>query len=431
MNTQSIKQAKEQLLTIFTSALDAVNGRTSVCHFLEQNLLPTEKVWVAAVGKAANSMMLGVTNYLQTTGSAARLTAALVIGKQGHSISFNEPSITVIEADHPVPSLRSLEAGRRLVDFVKQIPETDTFLFLISGGASSLVEVLPQIDTSQEDHIQSDQLRHLQALNQLLLSNPWPINVINKVRQSVSCIKNGKLLTQIHTPHCIQLTISDVANNDLSIIGSGLLVQGTDPYSVIDIALPDWVQQMQAYCMSVNTQSPLDEQHVVHEIIADNAKARQAIANYANSIGLQLVVNETIEDEVNVVSKQIATTLTKGSPGLYVWGGETVVNLPENPGKGGRCQSLALYIAEEIKDHHDIVVLAIGTDGSDGPGEVAGALIDGMTIQRGLQLGLDSNKELADANAGYYLGETGDLIDTGPTGTNVMDLVIALKLPAH
>ncbi len=417
MNSLRTKQAREQLLTIFAIGLEAVKGRSCVAQFLSQNRLPTQRAWVVAIGKAASGMMSGASDFFDLPEHGSRLIEGLVITKQGHSAVTDVSRITIIESDHPVPTQRSLDAGQQLVEFVKRVPENDTLLFLISGGTSSLVEVLPE----------SVSIEQLAALNHLLLSNPWSIDEINRIRQSVSCIKNGKLLGAIKTPHCVQLTISDVADNDLSIIGSGLLVKGTKRYSDNAFELPDWVKRMQANC-SISS-GPLPPGHrVEHKIIADNAQARKAIEQFAFSNDLDLIVNKTIDGEVSTASKMIATTLKEGSPGLYVWGGETVVNLPEKPGRGGRCQSLALSIAEEIDQHNDTVLLAIGTDGTDGPGDVAGALIDGLTIQRGLQFGLDSRKELLRANAGEYLEETGDLIDTGPTGTNVVDLIIGLKL---
>jgi len=430
MNFQSIKQAREQLLTIFSKGLTAVNGHHCVAEYLSQNSLPTEKVWVVAIGKAASSMMLGALEYLDSVQSESRLTAGLVITKQGHGGSFSDKRITVIESDHPVATQRSLDAGQRLVEYVSLIPETDTLLFLISGGTSALVEVLPE-NTSPN----KTKAEQLSELNHLLLSNPWPIDEINRVRQSVSCIKNGKLLGAIKTPHCVQLTISDVPNNDLSIIGSGLLVKGTTQHSKSAIALPDWVKRMQANCspsaclVSLET-SPVEHQ-VEHGIVADNTLARKAIAQFVSSTGLELLVNEAIDGEVTAASKTIATTLNEGRAGVYLWGGETVIDLPEYPGLGGRCQSLALHVAEQINQREDVVLLAIGTDGTDGPGDAAGAVIDGLTIQRGLQSGFDSHKELLNANAGHYLEETGDLIDTGPTGTNVMDLIIGIKLDTH
>ena len=418
MNLLPIQQAREQLLTIFSKGLEAVNGQHCVHRFLSQNSLPTNKVWVVAVGKAAGSMMSGAADFFSSLDNdTVQLIAGLVITKRGHGVTFDDDRIECLESDHPFPTQRSLEAGSRLVEFVKQTPKEDTLLFLISGGTSALVEVLPEATS----------LEQLDKLNHWLLSNPWPIDEINRVRQSVSRIKAGKLLGFIRTPHLMQLTISDVTNNDLSIIGSGLLVPPTTQDSVNSFNLPDWVKQMQGTCSGLSAPPPL-EPCVEHRILADNATARSAIEHFASSIGLPVVLNETIAGKVNDASTVIAKTLKEGEAGLYVWGGETVVDLPDSPGRGGRCQTLALLVAEEIEQRNDIVLLAAGTDGTDGPGDVAGALIDGMTTERGRQSGFDSKQELFKANAGQYLEETSDLIDTGPTGTNVMDLVIAIKL---
>ncbi|MGD8925989.1 MAG: DUF4147 domain-containing protein [Thioalkalispiraceae bacterium] len=414
MNLKIIEQARGHLLTIFTKGLFAVNGQRCVEEYLNQHKLPDRMIWVVAIGKAASSMMAGFMDFLVSNQEQGRLAAGLLITKQGHAEHVERDKIEVIESDHPIPTEKSLQAGHRLVEFVSQVPKEDQLLFLISGGTSALVDVLYHNAT----------IGQLEKLNRWLLSNPWPIEQINQIRQSVSAIKAGKLLNYIHTFHCIQLTISDVANNDLSVIGSGLLVKPSNQQA--NISLPDWVSAMQP---PDQTQHTIDSnRHVEHHIIADNARAKQAIVRYASSINLDVIVNQTIEGNVHNASDDIVLALVNGNAGLYIWGGETVVDLPEQPGQGGRCQSLALLIAEKIKNRNDIVVLVAGTDGTDGPGDVAGAIVDGMTIERGLQAGLDSHLELVKANAGYYLEATGDLIDTGPTGTNVMDLILGIKL---
>ena len=421
MNSKMIMHVREQLLKIFSIGLDAVNGRRCVYQDLTQNPLPGRRVWVAAIGKAAHSMMLGACDYFNSVyGDTAELVSGLVITKPGHGVTFDTENIVLIESDHPIPTDRSLEAGQRLLEFVTQVPDSDCLLFLISGGTSALVEVLPVGTT----------LEQLNKLNQWLLSNPWSIDQINQVRQSVSCIKKGKLLDYINTPHVLQLTISDVVSNDLSVIGSGLLVSETTKPANVPIPLPGWVKQMQGICAE-NTRTTPGNVHVEHRIIADNARAREAIETDAATLGLITRLNTTFEGDVDAAGRMIANTLINGEPGIYIWGGETVIDLPDNPGQGGRSQSLALLLAQAIDQHNDIVLLAAGSDGSDGPTDVAGAMIDGMTIERGKLSDLNSQFALSRANAGAYLEETGDLIDTGPTGTNVMDLVIGIKLDAR
>lgn len=424
MNSNSVEAAREQLLTIFTKGLEAVNGRECVYRDLQENGLPNSRIWIVAIGKAASSMAAGAVQYLDSRDHGCRetpssLAAGLLITKRGHA-AFFDSRLEVLESDHPVPSSSSLEAGQRLVEFVSSVPEDETLLFLISGGTSALVEVLA-------DSVSFEQL---EEMNRWLLANPWPIHEINRVRQLVSRIKFGKLLDFINTDDIVQLTISDVADNDLSIIGSGLLVPVIEHAAQHAIELPDWLTQLEDMENRQSTASKTVRKRpkVKHRIIADNARARRAISEFARSHNLAERCNEPVAGEASAVSKRIAKILKQGKPGLYIWGGEIVVELPDNPGRGGRCQHLALQIAENITEFDEIVLLAVGTDGTDGATDVAGALVDSQTILRGNQLGLDSRDALRTADAGSYLEETGDLVDTGPTGTNVMDLLIGLKL---
>ena len=144
-------------------------------------------------------------------------------------------------------------------------------------------------------------------------------------------------------------------------------------------------------------------------------------------MNLQVHPQGSMQGDAALFGRHIAQVIQHADKGLYVWGGETVVALPDSPGMGGRCQQLALSAATELTGVENVVVLAAGTDGSDGPGEVAGAMVDGQTLARGRDAGLDAESCLHKADAGHFLQASGDLIDTGPTGTNVNDLVLALK----
>jgi hydroxypyruvate reductase len=135
-----------------------------------------------------------------------------------------------------------------------------------------------------------------------------------------------------------------------------------------------------------------------------------------------------LKGDARVAGAAIATRIKEGLPGLYLWGGETTVTLPPVPGRGGRCQTLALEAAVAIAGRQDCFLLAAGTDGSDGPGEDAGALVDGGTTARGAADCFDAQDALSRADAGTFLEASGDLLSTGPTGTNVMDVVFALKI---
>ena len=164
-------------------------------------------------------------------------------------------------------------------------------------------------------------------------------------------------------------------------------------------------------------------------IIASNARLREEVVRNSRTLGYRVCCNAELEGEAAQQGVAIAQTLIDGLAGIYLWGGETVVSLPEQPGQGGRCQQLALAAAQILAGHDNMAILAVGTDGNDGPGDVAGAFIDGQTLTRAQDAGAQAPEvALRQANAGSFLAASGDLVDTGPTGSNVMDLVIVLKV---
>ncbi len=202
---------EKKLLEIFQASLKAVNGRTCVRKYLK-NSPQSNPTHIVAIGKAASSMMLGALDYV-----GENLQQGLVITKQGHlDVALEKiAGLTCLESAHPVPDIRSLEAGAGLVRFLKEAPEEAEFLFLISGGTSSLVEVLP-------DHVS---LEMLQRVNEWLLSGGLDIHQMNEVRQSISLIKGGRLAEYLQGRSTLALLISDVPGDDPAGIGSGLLTK--------------------------------------------------------------------------------------------------------------------------------------------------------------------------------------------------------------
>jgi len=413
MNLLQENTSREILLKIFSHALRSVNGENCVHAYFKQHPLPGEKVRVIAIGKAAASMMQGVLNQ-----HIYQIEAGLVITKDGHSGLFDPTlvPITQIESGHPYADERSLEAGSQLLCFIKDTPANVGLLFLVSGGSSALVEVLPT----------GVQIEQLQRMNRWLLAKGWPIDVMNRVRKSVSLIKAGRLARYVSGHRVLQLLISDVPGNDLSVIGSGLLVP--DLPASIPEQLPDWIHQMQTAIPPAPPANDACFGSIQNQIIASNELAREAAVIMVRESGLRVCCNEPLSGEAAMQGHRIAKLLREGPTGVYIWGGETVVNLPEQPGQGGRCQHLALAAALELAGDPGTMLLAVGTDGTDGPGDAAGALIDGKTIERARDADApDPVIALQRADAGSFLAASGDLIDTGPTGTNVMDLVIGLK----
>ena len=413
MNLRDETSARRELLKIFSKALGTVQGQHCVAEYLSTQPLHAARIRVVAIGKAAASMLMGAQSVL-----GHRLASALLITKYRHLTDTGVPPgrLRVIESGHPYPDANSLLAGQMLLEFIAETRTDEHLLFLISGGTSALVEVLPTGVT----------LEQLAAMNRWLLASGWPIDRMNQCRRAVSCIKGGRLARYLGEHAVTQLLLSDVPDDDPAVIGSGLLVAQTQFAEHMRV-LPEWVQAM---CDRAPPPPDCGDPcfaQITTVIVASNQLLRDAVGRLAAAWGLPLRCNEVLSGEATDQGHAIAARLTAGAPGLYLWGGETVVTLPASPGLGGRCQQLALAAACDLASYTDSLLLAAGTDGTDGPGEVAGALVDGQTLNRGRDAGLDPEQALAQADAGRFLQASGDLLDTGPTGTNVMDLVLGLK----
>ena len=412
LQTNGIKKARQDLLHIYLAALKRVNGQTCVRAHLEgrREKAPLSLV---AIGKAAQAMAQGACDAL-----GERIVEGLVISKPGHldSLALERTGLKGLEGGHPIPNEQSLAAGEALLKFLAQQPADRSLLFLISGGTSSLVEVLPDGVT----------LEHLRRVNQWLLGSGLPISAMNYVRKRLSTIKGGGLLQFIGDRPCEILLISDVPGDDPAVIGSGLLVP--DHSSAIEPAaldLPEWLQtlreQGQKKTLPIQTNISLS-------IVANLAMACRAAEEKALELGYQVYRHkELLEGDAEQAGHRLAQAIIERPPGVHIWGGETTVRLPSQPGLGGRNQHLALAAALEIAGRDNIYLLAAGTDGNDGPTDDAGALVDGSTLARAAIDEFNGIDCLSRADAGRLLAASGDLINTGPTGTNVMDLVIGIS----
>ncbi|MGB7288117.1 MAG: DUF4147 domain-containing protein [Salaquimonas sp.] len=372
---------RDLLEKLWREGVKQVQGYACVTKALENqsDFVPTK---IAAVGKAASSMMRAALDQIGVN------TKGLVVTKYDHSEKElgSYSSLTVIEAAHPVPDENSLRAGAALLEFVRSSTAEDSLLFLISGGASSLVECLPA----------GMSLAELQAMNEEMLADGLDIHAINAKRREVSLIKGGKLLSHFKGMAVKVLAISDVEKDDINVIGSGI---GASPVT--------------AKAGVIET-----------EIIASNYLARNAMEEKAEDLEIEVIVNsENLYGDVFEVANACVETVKSGAPGLYIFGGEPTTILPENPGEGGRNQALAVAMARETSGVNGITILVAGTDGSDGPTNSAGGIATGDSWEetQGGQTALDA------ANSGKWLKRSGGLFVTGPTGTNVMDVMLVLK----
>ncbi len=404
-----MRDPRQTLLKVFHEALRAVDGDRCVRRFLNLHPIPAP-VYLVAIGKAACAMARGTEAML---GSAIR--DALIITKYGHAEPLPWP---VFEAAHPFPDARSLEAGAALTQFIATIPRDAQVLVLLSGGTSALVESLPPgVDLAQ-----------LQQISDWLLASGLDIAQINQVRKRMSLFKGGRLAALLSPRAVTCLALSDVPGDDLRVIGSGLLVADPELEQPLAMPLPDFVRSALTAPAAPRVNDACFER-VRIEIVARLDDVKRVAQITAERYGYRAQqISEFIAGEATDVGAQLAQQLVRSEPGvIYVWGGETTVRLPVRAGRGGRNQSLALAAARVLSGHHHMFFLSAGTDGSDGPTTDAGALVDGGTIARAAVHGLDAADALTRADAGTFLEASGDLIHTGPTGTNVMDLMLGLR----
>ena len=366
-------EQKALALEIWKSGVAAVDGYGSVMAALPDVPRPDK---VLAVGKAAAAMMKAAQDHFDAP-------PGLVITKDGHAEGL--PShIKVIEAAHPVPDARSLQAGRALSEAVETMAPGSHLLLLVSGGASSLAE----------DLVPGATLNDLARLNTRLLSGGLDIGAMNARRRELSRIKGGGLISRFPGARVTVLAISDVPGDDIAVIGSGIGAPPENPGFAVHTA-----------------------------IVASNALARRAAVEVAQNQGLAVLSNEeALHDDYLSVAAQLGERLRQMNPGAMIFGGEPTVQLPESPGCGGRNQALALALAREISGCPGFTVVVGGTDGTDGPTDAAGAVVTGNTWTD------EATDALAKADSGRFLRDAGALLITGPTGTNVMDLVVAIRI---
>lgn len=396
--------ARELLLNLYHSALDAVDGRLLVNRWLAEH--PEKFTHCVAIGKAAPAMLEGALDRLPGLQHSLLICPPEKIRRT----LKRHKTLTVLPAAHPLPDETSLAAGRALVDFVRARQPDDHILFLISGGSSAMVE-LP---------VDFISLQQLQQINRYLLASGMDITQVNTWRQQFSKIKGGGLLTYLKA-RATQLLLSDVKDDRAEIIGSGLLVASSlkpDDDAFLKTLLP------------ASYQVPLVSETVIEtHILGKLEMAKQAAAEAARNEGLAVTVySGFIEGDACDAAEKLYQQLLQASAGVHIWGGETTVRLPQNPGVGGRNQTLALAFAAKVRDIPDLHLLAAGTDGVDGNSRNAGGVVCHYTVQKAEGLGFDIQQEIKKANAGIVLMATDDVVRVENSQTNVMDIYIAYKL---
>ena len=406
MSSKQAEQIRSELLAAYAAAVRAVEGERVTQTWLRHHPYDVP-VAMIALGKAAGAMALGAQKAL-----GARLLRGLVITKPGHADSraLDSARIHICEGAHPVPDASSLAAGEALLGFIADLPPDVPVLVLISGGASALVEVLrPGVG-----------LDDLARANDWLLANGLPIAAINAVRRRLSRLKGGGLAGMLAGHPVTGLLISDVEGDDPAVIGSGPLTVPVDDH--LPAGLPDWLHKLLP-AAGAEGLSPGPQPRVV--LVATLDQALAAAEAELQARGLQVRRHHRhLDGDITGVVGRVRDALRTEPGVVHLWGGEATLILPPDPGRGGRNQQLALELARLIDGNADAAALCAGTDGTDGPTADAGGLVDNRTVERGRTETLVADDHLRRADAGSFLEQTGDLISTGPTGTNVTDLLM-------
>jgi hydroxypyruvate reductase len=392
-----------------------------------------DRIFVVGAGKASIPMADAVCEVLRE-----HLSGGGVITKYHHVDRALPAVVRVHEAGHPIPDQNSVDATRDLAELLRAATSRDLIFCVLSGGGSALM-TLPADDITLID---------LQTTTQSLLRAGATIHQINAIRKHLDLIKGGGLARLANGAQLVSLILSDVVGDDLSVIASGPAApdpstfadawQVIEQFGLID-QLPVSIRARLERGRSgdiPDTPKPGDPlfERVQTAIIGSNAIAAQAAESAAKKLGFNtLLLSTSIQGEAREVA-QVAAAIAKEirqynrpiqKPACVIWGGETTVTL-KGHGLGGRNQELALAAAIAIENLPNTLIVALGTDGTDGPTDAAGAIAAGDTLGRARAIGLDAFAHLADNDAYHFFQPLGDLIMTGPTGTNVNDLLFLL-----
>jgi hydroxypyruvate reductase len=398
-----------RLLRMLSAALEAVDPYRAV-----KNHLPilSGDIHGLAIGKAAVPMMDALVESFPLLG-------ALAVSKYASSSHLG--LFPVLLGGHPIPDTRSVAAGERVLEFVSSLNEDATLVCLISGGGSALVTA-PLIP-----------LEELQSLTSALLACGATIHEINTIRRHLDRIKGGGLVRATKAK-VVSLIMSDVIRNPLEAIASGMTApdptMNADAWKILEkYKLEDRVPVS-------NLKSPfsLSFSRVQNIIIGDNKLAAQAGAEQAKREGFdaEILTNElqgeAREGGVMLANKLRDEVTKRPRPFCLIAGGETTVTL-RGSGKGGRNQELALSAVEELRGLENVMLIALATDGEDGPAsDAAGAVVTGESAGRAVSLGLSAADHLSRNDAYSFFESLEDLLKSGPTGTNVNDLIFLLAL---
>ncbi len=437
---------RDAALAIFHAGLEAGDARSLVQRALRRDgtrlrigptafdLARTQRLLVLGAGKASGAMAQALEELLSD-----RITDGLVVVKDGHKVPTSR--IRLVEAGHPIPDDRGEQAARELLALAESAGEADLVVVLISGGGSALTPApVPPISLAEK-----------QALTRDLLAAGTTINELNTIRKHCSQLKGGQLAKAATPAPVLSLILSDVIGDPLDVIASGPTAPDETTYAealaILDrFRLRDRVPDSVRRHLEQGARGGVPEtpkardlifRRVTNHVVGNNSLVVEAAQAKARELGFNThLLTRSLQGEAREAAQKFAG-LARGirsssrpvpSPACVIAGGETTVTV-RGKGKGGRCQEFCLASAMAIQGLEDVLVLAAGTDGSDGPTEATGAIADGQTVNRAARKGLGALASLQDNDSFVVFSALGDLVTTGPTNTNLLDLHLLLVGP--
>jgi glycerate 2-kinase len=432
---------RHQITDIFLAGVESVKPDNLINRYVSitNNILHIEEIsfnlsvlkniYIVGAGKASAEMAQAMENIL-----GARITEGHVVTKYEHSVPLKFIKIT--EAGHPVPDENGLKGTGKILSIVNNAQKDDLIICLISGGGSALLADVPEGCT----------LEDLKALSNILLKTGADITEMNCIRKHLSKVKGGLLAKAASPARVVSLILSDVIGDPLDVIASG-------PTAPDPTTFADAISILRKY--NIENEIPRQILNVLYEgfenkrqetlkesdemllqtsnlIVGTNLLSLKTAKEKAESFGYDsLVITSSLGGDVNDVGFFIMDHIKKtidekpGKKICLLFAGEPTVKI-KGTGTGGRNQHLALIMAGFLKDLPGVTFLSGGTDGTDGPTDATGAVTDSLTAKNSINLNLDMEKYLSDFDSYNFFRQAGGLIITGPTQTNVMDLMIAL-----
>ncbi len=428
--THELQQKRKDMLTLLESVIDAVDPYNAVNRYVQQNsLVISDKtyhlsefkdIYLIAFGKASVGMAQAVCDQMSIK------TGAVITNDPQASV--NHPQIKTFHGGHPIPNEESVRGARYIKKIASNCGTDDLLLVLISGGGSALLSD-PQIS-----------LKEMQKTTQLLLHSGATISEINTIRKHLSNVKGGRLIEDTSS-QVLSLIISDVVNDPVEFIASGPTAADSTTYKDAQTifkkyqlweSIPFTVRQLILDGIQGKTpETPKPEnplfQHVHNELIATNKLACSQAVNTAKKLGyLPKIITTSLIGEARDMAKWFIETIIayNTSHDLFIAGGETTVTIQGN-GNGGRNQEFILGSLQQLSKTNGVLA-SFATDGIDGASDAAGAIADKFSFERGRQKQLIPEQYLKRNDSYHFFHQLHDLLLTGPTGTNVMDIQIMI-----